>query len=550
MTRTDVDGNNAFNYAVEEGQTLDHNLVRTLIIDGECINWKLHNVEDHEGVLVLDRIPSDIIEDVLNKCIEEHNGNSNNRKRENYKIKMNLSIFSHENNESLFIKALQNSISHRHLLSHPLISTFLHIKWQKVKYIWYLNEVFNMSFYFLILGFIFSMFLKGNEDFENQTLKIIITTMASFLMVREIMQLKLFKLYYFTSLNNILELSIIVMTMMLLYYDKYISKESIGAWLVVLITLELFLLLEKLHLSQISLYISMFRKITFNFVKLTSLLFCLVIAFGISFYYLLHLQSKGNLPCVNQNASNTTGELNQNKFADNLMGAILKTVIMSTGEFDFSDLDFRCFPASRLLFAVFIFSTFLVGMNLLNGIAISDIQDIQNCATEYQVVDQIECILYIENWRLLYSCILPTKAWTPGLVFKTCFNTDKTITYYPNRRFPSSLVTCEGHKQLWYTHRFVFHSIKLINLISWIVFGDVKTLCKQCRSQSMVEKHECLYKHNYIIPPTIVALAKEIKDNEKKMNEVDHMQNLKVIWKKYQNRAITRDTFVIEIGNA
>ena len=254
----------------------------------------------------------------------------------------------------------------------------------------------------------------------------------------------------------------------------------------------------------------MFKRITYNFVKLTFLLFCLVIAFGVSFYLLIHVtpDGEGNSQMKDHPKNDTTIQANEGistnntRFAKSLILAILKTAIMSTGEFDFSNLDFHYFPASSLLFALFIFSIFLVAMNLLNGIAISDIQAIREYAIQYKLQDQIDCIINFDNFKSIYSKLYGSNDCNRGLIFQSCFRS-KVITSYPNRSYPSCSVKCDGHKECCCTNRIVFYFMKLVNSISCNKYGYNEHICKECKSN---------FRHHYTIPPKFVALAKKIKE--------------------------------------
>lgn len=55
------------------------------------------------------------------------------------------------------------------------------------------------------------------------------------------------------------------------------------------------------------------------------------------------------------------------------LGALAKTIVMLTGEFDAGDLKFDTF-CSYLLFLLFVFTMTIVLFNLLNGLAVSDTQ--------------------------------------------------------------------------------------------------------------------------------------------------------------------------------
>lgn len=271
-------------------------------------------------------------------------------------------------------------------------------------------------------------------------------------MIGEIIQLALLKLDYFNGLENYLELAILAMTWVMLYVKDMATEKSLAAWLVVCITMMILLLFEKLHLLGMSIYISMFRKISFNFIKLAILLIWMVMAFSVSFYLLIHISIKGDneTPFVSQMNNNQAGEELKNDTL-NFLNAFLNTVIMSTGEFNFSNLDFKDVAASRLLFGAFLFSIFLVGMNLLNGVAIHDIQIIKHNASKYKVRDQAECIISFDILRTFVERFRKVRI-DEGLIFLKCFP-DKVCSLFPNRHKSTTYVKCDGyHKESLFIH--------------------------------------------------------------------------------------------------
>merc|ERR1712008_185908 len=75
-----------------------------------------------------------------------------------------------------------------------------------------------------------------------------------------------------------------------------------------------------------------------------------------------------------------------------------------------------------------------------------------------------------------------------------------------------SSVICKGHDHFYYTNKFHFHFMRLFDLISCGTCGDLTNLCQGCIQNIPQDKHECLYKHHYIIPSNLISDAKEIKE--------------------------------------
>ena len=143
----------------------------------------------------------------------------------------------------------------------------------------------------------------------------------------------------------------------------------------------------------------------------------------------------------------------------------MKTIVMSlTGEIEFEGIDFADSVYFQIIFLLWIFFIMLVLMNLLNGLAVSDIAMIQKEAEILSYVSRVDAIAFIEsmllgdpfefltNWpRFKWSKYIPSCACYHGLNRKqfcinACFNrlmgntllfTDrlmnKKAVFYPNQ---------------------------------------------------------------------------------------------------------------------
>ena len=95
--------------------------------------------------------------------------------------------------ESLHYISQNNAL--RHILKHPLLSSFLYIKWNRIKHIFYLNLVCHLLFFLTLIAFI----VTSNwvtEDKKNYMLKageeilrIIVLSLLTILALRDLIQL-------------------------------------------------------------------------------------------------------------------------------------------------------------------------------------------------------------------------------------------------------------------------------------------------------------------------------------------------------------------------
>ena len=110
-----------------------------------------------------------------------------------------------------------------------------------------------------------------------------------------------------------------------------------------------------------------------------------VVAFALSFYVMFHTDHKN-------------GKKNEEyPFFDEIGTSLLKSAAMFVGELEFSDIPFSDNAISKILFVAFIFLIVVVLMNLLNGLAVSDIGLIREEAEVLSLKSQVN---QQEIWKL------------------------------------------------------------------------------------------------------------------------------------------------------
>ena len=130
---------------------------------------------------------------------------------------------------------------------------------------------------------------------------------------------------------------------------------------------------------------AMFYTVSRNFCLFLFWYIFFIIAFGLSFSIILN-QSEDGEP---ENEHFATIDL-----------SLLKTVVMSlTGELEYEGIKFKSTTAV-VLFLSYIFFIILVLVNLLNGLAISDIAEIRKHAEVVAHISRVELISYLESLLL------------------------------------------------------------------------------------------------------------------------------------------------------
>ncbi|XP_068201511.1 transient receptor potential channel pyrexia-like [Palaemon carinicauda] len=441
----------------------DQSFVRALLLNGSHLG-----IRNKFGTLAITRIQASVLEEVLNDCIKY----KNNVADRDFEIILHYSLLApaeaSQQPETECLRFLSGSKKHRRLLLHPIIDTFLFLKWQRIRQYYFFNILAYTFFVILLTAYILiyhgtyveplenSVTMADNNSSLNATdteegnvgnfvgkfiLQALIALLALYIAVREGVQFCVSWWLYITRIENWLEISIVVLTVALLFIPMTGGEQQcLSAWLILFSWIEFILILGR-H-PYLAVYVTMFTTVTYNFLKFIVMFSFMIIAFSISFYLVFQM----------------------NESFETYHQALLKTIAMTTGEMEYTDLPLSPFPvSSHLLFVVFVFLIVLVLMNLLNGLAVSDIQQIQQEAEIVSYSSRVELISYIESVFLAspFQRILPgpitccdngaencyfaacLDSHNPAmkllnwmgrrtLMFHSCLR-DRRITVYPNR---------------------------------------------------------------------------------------------------------------------
>ncbi|XP_011158334.2 transient receptor potential cation channel protein painless [Solenopsis invicta] len=301
---------------------------------------------------------------------------------------------------------IANNNNLKQLLKHPLLSSFLHLKWHMIRHLLFVNFIIYVVFYILLNGYILSMAYKSSpnkdeaESFnmslgrvsmqmfqnvhQNNMLQNSIIIMLSLYIFRDfILLLSCFK-HYTKDFTNWLQISLIALSIAMLCSNilnllpDYLQL-NIGVTVILISTWKLMILISQY--PRFTTGIVIFQTVFWNFVCLFVPYIFLVIAFALVFQIFF---KDGQDP----------------NFKDsNLIFSISKIIIMLTGEFDIDDITFQLEESMwiRFVFVIFVLLMVIVLMNMINGIAVSDTAEIL-CKTELiGLIERIHLIAYFEN---------------------------------------------------------------------------------------------------------------------------------------------------------
>ena len=402
-------GNTALYIAVERGF---RDTAKLLLSEGADVRV----FESGSKILLSDSIS--IVKEFLDDCLL-----SNKKPLTCNNLKIWLKYQSFMN----IVPHIAESELHRDILTHPVMSTFLILKWQNIGKIFF----FNMFLYVIFLLFLTAYILlsepynrvnDGGADrntngifsfndsnitsgingsnFTSQQKGWILPYMKVFLMfslllltLRESAQLIVHRWVYVKSLENWLEILLIISTFIScsgLVQSAELKHHS-SAVALLLGWLELLLLSGRLPL--LSVQHEMLRTVSLTFLWYMMGYVTLLIAFALSFYIIFKGSSK-------QEGA---------KMFANTPVSLLNTIVMFTGEFDASDLPFDILPyTSHVIFLLFVVLVAIVLLNLLNGLAVSDTGVIRENAERLSLAARVKLISRIEGLvNALPNCLKP-----------------------------------------------------------------------------------------------------------------------------------------------
>ena len=295
------------------------------------------------------------------------------------------------------------------------------------------------------------------SDMDTSVLKVLIGIFVICLIALELVQVAVSFKRYIASAENIVQNVIIILTSILILDSRltFQDKRHLAALLLVLTWME-FLIYFGLHPSR-NTKVFMFYSVASSFCTFLLWYVFAIIAFALSFYIMFHT----DFP---------EGVKNEDyPFFDEIGSCLTKSFAMFVGELEFSDIPFTSNPISTFLFIAFIFFIVVVLMNLLNGLAVSDITIIRDEAEVLSLKSQVDLISYWESillndpynfltsWPKFLSSLpsLSCCFWVkkfPGcetflskltggtriLLFYECLPM-KTASFYPNKRVYSCI---------------------------------------------------------------------------------------------------------------
>lgn len=313
-------------------------------------------------------------------------------------------------------------VGHREVLNHPLCETFLYLKWRRIRKYFLFSLFYHAVYVTLFTAYTIEVFSRDCESKLNFAMTFrggpgihrkpntclvpewaknmcYLLIMLNFMLVgKEIFQIAHSWATYIKQWENWLQWMIIIAVFLCavptngdITFTMYSWQHHVAAIGIFLTWLELMMIVGRFPIF--GLYIQMFTTVAINFAKFLLAYGCLLIAFGLSFGVLF-----ANYRDIN-----------------NIFLWIMKTIIMMSGELEFEDMFYtKEYPVhypgtAHVMYLAFVLLVTVILTNLMVGLAVSDIQGLQQSAGLDRLVRQAELVAHLES--MLFSRLL---RWMPS----------------------------------------------------------------------------------------------------------------------------------------
>jgi len=353
--------------------------------------------------------------------------------------KLSSSINSYEKQDITFFMELMAS-PHQHILKHPLSEAFLYLKWNQVKYL-YIVFIVSTHFIFSVVFTLYALLVYSSlcqpvddvpkepgqrwnifHSYINCTASMrdaskatevneVAITAWIFLIIflviyvlKEALKFISSPARYFQQLESYHDLLIIATTLSIVWLNPllqtgelYVGRWQYHAASIGCFSTWLYMMFLIGRVPRFGKYVQMFRTVSMSVLNFMIAYIFLIFAFASAFMVLFP---------------------QHDAFAI-LPAAIIKLIVMMLGEIDYEDMYYsqsehiinstietttetQHFPVTAHFF-LFLFTVLvsIILMNLLVGLAVSDIQGLSKSARLHQLIQQVNLINYME--RLLFS---------------------------------------------------------------------------------------------------------------------------------------------------
>lgn len=345
----------------------------------------------------LDDVNKSVFEDFLDDCVTKkpRNAEKDDEIAVSYKFLKSPDAKRDQirlPSEMAPLKTIIDNKELRSLILHPVLHSFVHLKWQKLRAVFIFNLMFFAILMISLVAYIViqQQVIRSGEEDHKAELKHFCYVIACIgilvLIIRESLQLYFSGAVYFRSFVNIIEIALIILAIIVLGFldpsNTSPTNQIIRVVTIILVSYEMLQLISAVPLFDVSKHMVILKTVAITFLKSILIFSIPLMTFSLCFFILFG--SAGD----DENKLNATKSENQNSTSIccnkddddgddfnsfNAVGiAFVKTFVMMTGEFDASELKLEKHPFFSITFILYVFFGFMVIFNLLNAFAVED----------------------------------------------------------------------------------------------------------------------------------------------------------------------------------
>lgn len=326
------------------------------------------NEESNFGKTPIDEISHCTLEMFLNECISINQ--RGDKKIQDIQIDYNFLIAPNRNREvdssdkdGFFkeissLKRISDNEELRSLVNHPVLSSFLFLKWSKLSFLFYTNlALFSIFMVAFIIFIVLCQYLPRDTrvDFISyQIFQKISFVSICMLMMRELFQFVLSYKHYLTSLMNWFEICLIVLAWVVFFTISNFDAEDrrvMRATLILGAAFEFLQIIGTLPFLSVSTHMVILKRVSITFFKSIVLYSILLLSFGLSFFMLFGENKSSDF---DPDAKKDDDEENDFKSFRTPVISIVRAFVMLTGEFDATDMKLDSGPIC-IIFTLFVF---------------------------------------------------------------------------------------------------------------------------------------------------------------------------------------------------
>lgn len=347
-------------------------------------------------------IRKEIFEEFLDECItvDVHEPTGEQR----VTIDFNFLVAPEEKGHDFFeeiapLEDIANNVELRPLILHPVLSSFLYLKWIKLSILFYMN----LLFFFFFMGSLttYIIFYKSDTLFWMSMVSLVL------MMAKEVMQCYLSCKNYFRSHMNWFELMLIVLIWIVLLDSHFKSVHDdlvkvigikslriIRGVTILCCTYEFLILFGDLPNFSVSTHMVILKRVFITFLKSIGLYSILLVGFAFCFYTLFGDNGQESKDAKSNDTKDDDEDFHRFKSPG---FAIIKTIVMFSGELEASSIDLGSNDAVySIIFLLFVFLITIVLLNLINGLSVSDVFQIK---AEGHLVDLCQKIHVLNKYE-------------------------------------------------------------------------------------------------------------------------------------------------------